>query len=136
MNHAFPLLFLVLFCGGRTPVVAQEPVPAPPAAAPDRGDFASRLQDIAAQLDLSDEQRAKIRPILEQEAADLRVLQADSGLEPGRKLRRFRSINQRASDRVRVLLTPDQQKKYDELRAALRAEMRRRARERRAAAGT
>ncbi|HLP06935.1 MAG TPA: hypothetical protein VK178_02125 [Opitutaceae bacterium] len=111
---------------------AVEPVPTPTATAPVPGELASRLQDITAQLNLTEDQKAKIAPILKQEAADLRALKEDTSQRRMQRLRRFREINQKASEQIRALLTPEQQPKYDELRAAARAEMKQRMKERRA----
>ncbi len=100
-----------------------------------RAAFASKLQAIAEQLDLSDAQKAKISPILQQQAEELRSLQADTGLRRMQKARRFRDINQQARDRIRVELTPEQRKMYDELRAEAREEFKAKRKERRAQGG-
>ncbi|MFT3830000.1 MAG: hypothetical protein QM691_09885 [Opitutaceae bacterium] len=116
------------------PAPAAEPTPAPATTATAQAEFVSRLQETIAQLDLTADQKAKIAPVLQQEAVELRALKADASLRRMQRLRQFREINQKASDQIRALLTPEQQTKYDELRAAARAEMKQRMKERRAAA--
>ncbi len=106
-----------------------------PTATPVHGELVSRLESITAQLNLTDEQKAKIGPIVQQEAADLRALKAEAKAARMEKMRRFKAINQKASGEIRVLLTPEQQQKYDELRAAAKAEFKQKLKERRAAAG-
>lgn len=129
------LLSLALVAATTTavPVFAAEPPP-PPAAG--HGEFGAKLQEIVAQLGLSDEQKSKIAPILQQEGADLRAVREDASLRRLQKARRAREINQKASEQIRALLNPDQQKKYDELRAAAREEMKQKMKERRAAGGS
>jgi Spy/CpxP family protein refolding chaperone len=134
MKAILPLLTLAIL-GATAPSRAADPAPVPAAPAPAQGEFASRLQDITAQLGLTEEQKAKIAPILQQEAADLRALKADASLRRLQRLRQFREINQKASDQIRALLTPEQQPRYDELRAAARAEMKQKMKERHAAGG-
>ncbi len=119
------------------PLCSADPNPAAVATAPVHGEgaLASKLAAVVAQLDLTDAQKSKIVPILEQEAAELRALKQESSAARREKLRRFREINQRASGEIRALLTPEQQKKYEELRAAARAEFRQKMQERRRAGG-
>lgn len=132
MKPTFPFLALIL-CAAPLPPLVAEPASPPPAT---RAEFASRLQHIAAQLDLSDAQKATIAPILEGEAAELRTLQADSALRRMQKLKRFREINRKASDQIRAELTPEQRKKYDALRAEAREEFKAKMAERRQAQGS
>ena len=130
----FSLLSLALFTA-TVPAIAAEPTPPPAPAASAPGQFASKLQDIAAQLNLTEEQKAQIGPILQQEMAELRALKEEAKAARREKLQRFRDINQKASAQIRPLLTPEQQKKYDELRAAARVEFKQKMKERRAAGG-
>ena len=138
MKPTLVVLALVLVAG--LPAFAADPAsapsPSPTVVAPHQGELVSKLQDITAQLGLSEEQKAKIAPIVQQEMADLRALKQEATAARREKLRRFRDINQKASGEIRVLLTPAQQKKYDELRAAAKAEFKQRMKERRAAAGS
>lgn len=91
---------------------------------PSGGD--GRLQELAAELALTDEQKEQIVPILEKERADLKALREDTSLRRIQKARRAKTINEKAAGQIRALLTPEQQEKYD----ALRSEMRKKAKER------
>ncbi len=121
------LLLCFALAGATTMAPAAEPAPA--AASP--VEPAVRLQELSARLDLTADQKTKITAILRQEAADLRVLKDDSSLRRLQRLRRAREVNQKAAEQIRALLTPEQQPKYDELRASARAELKQRLKERR-----
>jgi hypothetical protein len=88
---------------------------------PTREDAQARLQEIGNQLQLTDDQKARITPILQQEAADLKALRDNTALKGRYKLRRAQSIAETASQQVRALLTSEQQPKYDALRAEQKA---------------
>lgn len=131
MKVSIPFLALTVLMA-TAPAHAAEPAPAPTATASAPDELASRLQSITARLNLTEDQKAKISPILQQETADLRALKENTSLRRREKFRQFRDINQKASEQIRALLTPEQQPKYDELRAAARAEMKQRLKDRRA----
>jgi len=68
-----------------------------------------QMQRLAERLDLTEEQREKIKPIVQKSAADLRRLSADSQRET-------RDILTSMHNQVAALLTPDQVKKFDQMR--------------------
>ncbi len=134
MKPTLPLLLLAL--AAVLPTFAADPVSAPSAPpAPARAERLAKIQEVIAQLNLTEEQKAKIAPIVQQQVADLGALRDDAKAERRERLRVAREINQKAAAQIRPLLNPEQQKKYDELRAAARAEMKHKVKERRAAGG-
>lgn len=94
------------------------------------------LERFAAELNLTEEQKAAIAPILRQQVEEFRALQADTSLRRMQKLRRAKEINQQASGEIRAHLDPEQQVKYDALRAEMREQMKARIQERRAQSST
>ena len=102
-----------------------------PPAEPNREEGATRLQEMFEELELTIDQKAQLAPILEKEARDLQALRDDTSLRRGQKLRRARTIAEAASRQVRALLTPEQERKYDEFRAEMREKLKERAKERR-----
>lgn len=97
---------------------------------PTREERQARFQEVVDQLDLSEDQKAQIMPIVMQQAADLKALRDNTALKPRHKIKRAREINSTASAEIRALLTPEQQVKYDALREESKAEMREQFRER------
>lgn len=75
-----------------------------------------QMQRLAERLDLTDEQREKIKPIVQKSAADLRRLSADSQRET-------RDILTSMHNQVAALLTPDQVKKFDQMRQQMQRRM-------------
>ncbi len=86
------------------------------AAAKEPAGSHSALADMAKQLDLTDEQKAAITPILKKEIADLQALKVDTSLRKMQRARKARDIASTASKEIRSQLNPEQQKKYDVLR--------------------
>ena len=80
-----------------------------------------QLTRLSADVNLTDDQKAKIKPIFEDQAAKTKALREDTSTSMEEKRPRMQDIRKAASDKVRALLTPDQQTKYDEAQAKMRA---------------
>ena len=78
---------------------------------------AIRLQSLSMNLDLTEDQKAQIRPLVEAEADQLRALRLDESLSPEEKQTQLEVMHQSTRTQIRQLLTPDQQKKLDEMKA-------------------
>lgn len=89
-----------------------------------------RLNEISEELELSEQQRADIAPILKLEMADLAGLRNSD--EPRRKkAKRLKEITNRANAGIRALLGPEQQEKFDVIAANARERFRERIKEQR-----
>lgn len=82
--------------------------PAQPAAAAPAAGLRERLQQLAADLNLSDEQREKIQSILRDRLDQLRELRQDASLSQAEKVEKFKSMREDIAAEVRKLLSPDQ----------------------------
>ena len=79
----------------------------------------SQMQRLVDQLGLTSDQKGKIDPILEDEAKQLRTLRGDRSAEATHKKTEIR----KATDaKVKALLTDEQWNKLKQLRAARKAE--------------
>ena|SRR5262245_34169974 len=101
----------------------QQPSPAP--AVPEA--LRERLGEIRDRLQLTPEQVAQIKPILEEEAQRLKaVLDKHQGATSRRAklkmLREMRPIQEDARERITPLLTPEQRTEWKKIREELRAE--------------
>jgi len=92
-----------------------------PASAPITGKKAGHahknyhLQALSEKLSLTDDQKAKISPILEDQTKQLKALHADASLsDEARKAKRHDIMNA-GQQQIRSLLTADQQPKFDAL---------------------
>jgi protein CpxP len=66
-------------------------------------------------LNLTDDQKAKLRPILAEENQQLNTLQNDTSMTQGQKVAKANEIRQAASPKIRAILTPEQLQKLDDL---------------------
>jgi Spy/CpxP family protein refolding chaperone len=78
------------------------------------------LNNLSKELNLTDDQKAKIKPILGNEAAQMKALREDTSLSREDRRAKFSDIQKKASDDIKAVLNPDQQKKYDDMQARMR----------------
>jgi periplasmic protein CpxP/Spy len=76
-----------------------------------------QLQHMTKVLNLSEDQQAKIKPILEDRQQKMSALMQDNSLSREDRRAKFREIGSSSHEQIRAILTPDQQKKMDEMRA-------------------
>jgi Spy/CpxP family protein refolding chaperone len=82
-----------------------------------------RLAWLTKQLNLTDEQQAKVKPILEDEHKQMMALHEDSSMSRDQKHAKFREIHQNAFNQIRPLLTDEQQKTLADLQEKQRERM-------------
>lgn len=83
------------------------------------GDPDKRLQLMKRNLGLSDEQVAQIRPIIVAEQTELEKLRGDSTLNREQRRARLEELNKNSAGKIRVLLSPEQQIKYDSIKGKI-----------------
>jgi len=74
-----------------------------------------RLQMMTKQLDLTTDQQAKIKPILESESQQMQALHQDSSLSREDRMSKMQQIRQGTNDQIKPILTSDQQQKFQEM---------------------
>ena len=104
---------------GAMAVFAQEP-PAPPQGGGgwQRGQMPTaeqRLQHMTQALNLTDDQQAKIKPILENETTEMQSLRSDTSLSQENRMAKMKQIHENTKSQINPILTPDQQKQYAEM---------------------
>jgi len=77
----------------------------------------SRLQQLAGELGLSDDQKAQIKPILTDAARRLQAVKNDPQRSVESKQSKMDEIHDSARGQIRQFLTPDQNKKLDAMKA-------------------
>lgn len=87
-----------------------------------------RLARLSAQLKLTDDQKAKIRPILEDEHKQVLTLRQDSSLAPQERRAKMQEIRARTFDQMQPILTHDQQTKLQQIQEKEKERMSRRRR--------
>jgi periplasmic protein CpxP/Spy len=76
-----------------------------------------------SKLSLSDDQKAKITPIIEERQEKIKSLASEGGRRR-KKAREIKSIMEDSDKKIKALLSDDQKKKYDELQQEMRQERR------------
>jgi Spy/CpxP family protein refolding chaperone len=78
---------------------------------------------------ITDEQKAKLKAILQPQAEKFRELRQDKNLTPQEKMEKFRAMREELAPQIKEVLTPEQYAKWEKTRG----QMMERARERRQA---
>lgn len=76
----------------------------------------AKLQTLSSELNLTDDQKAQLKPILQDEAQQLKALHDDTSLSPDQKKAKVAEIRQSHKSQVSSILTPEQQKKLDSIK--------------------
>ena len=74
------------------------------------------LDHLSQMLNLTDDQKAKIKPILENESAQTKSLFQDTSLSPQDRHAKMRDVHEKSMAQIRGLLTADQQAKLDSMK--------------------
>jgi len=82
-----------------------------------------------SKLSLSDEQKAKITPIIADRQAEMKALAQSSGRRR-KKGREMKSIMSESDKKIEAILNDDQKKKYEEMEQEMRDRVRQRRAER------
>jgi Spy/CpxP family protein refolding chaperone len=76
------------------------------------------LQTLSEKLNLSDEQKAKIKSILQDQMQQMKAVRADSSLSKDQKRAKIKSIHDSSHDGINTVLTPEQQAKLKQVKQA------------------
>jgi periplasmic protein CpxP/Spy len=86
-----------------------------------QGQHGSRLEWLSKQLNLTDDQKAKVKPILADEGKQMQAAKEDTSLSQEQKRDKMKKIHETTNSQINDILTPDQQKKFAELNAQQKA---------------
>ncbi|RNC73260.1 MAG: hypothetical protein ED859_00700 [Desulfuromonadales bacterium] len=79
-------------------------------------DPAERLRRMEKHLGLTEEQKGTIKPILDEEAKELKALREDTSLSRDQKREKLQTLRTKYHDQITQVLTPEQKKKADAMR--------------------
>jgi protein CpxP len=74
------------------------------------------MQELVAELDLTNEQQKQLKPILQDEFKQLKAVHDDASLSPDQKKTKATEIRENVKSQMNSILTPDQQKKLGEMK--------------------
>ena len=80
-----------------------------------RGDANGRLRHLSRELKLTDEQKTKLKPILESEWQEMKPVHDDTALSREQKHEKMKGIHEKYQAQVEAVLTPEQQEKLKKM---------------------
>ena len=75
------------------------------------------VEHLSTELNLSEDQKAKIRPMADDVFTQMNQVNKDSSLSEQERREKVQQIHENALGQVKTILNPDQQKKLDEMMA-------------------
>ena len=87
------------------------------------------VQKMSEKLNLTDQQKAQITPIIADRQQKMQALRADQSMERPEKMQKMKAINQDSDTKIKSVLTDEQKQKYEAMQQQAREEMRKRAQE-------
>ena len=82
-----------------------------------------QLKHLTQQLSLTADQQAKLKPILQDQQAQMEKLHSDSSLSREDRFSKMEELRQNSDTQIKSVLTDDQQKSFDKLREEQRSHM-------------
>lgn len=79
-----------------------------------------RMQEVAKELNLTDEQKEKLKPIFQSQAEKVKELRADTNLTREQKIEKLKAIREEIAPKVKEILTPAQFEKWQKMREEFR----------------
>ena len=115
------LTILVLLAAGLTfaqpSQESQAPTPDQHAGMHHNGESADQhLQMLSEKLNLTDDQKGKLKPILQDQMQQMKVVREDSSLSEEQKRTKMKAIHESLHDQINAVLTPEQQAKFKQMR--------------------
>jgi len=77
---------------------------------------AAKVEAIAQQLNLTPEQKAKVLPILREEAPKVQAIKNDNSLSRMQKMNAVKAIHQQTDPQMKAILSPEQYQKLQAIR--------------------
>lgn len=107
---------LVLSAAGltfaQTPQESQAPPPEKHAGMHHGESAEQQLQMLSEKLTLTDDQKVKLKPILQEQTQQIKAVHADSSLTPEQKKTKMKSVHESFHEQINAMLTPEQQTKF------------------------
>jgi Spy/CpxP family protein refolding chaperone len=81
-----------------------------------RDRVADRLEWLSGHLNLTEEQKKELKPILSDEFKQMRAVGEDASLTHDQKRQRMKQIHEASRPRVQTILTPEQRQKFAQMK--------------------
>lgn len=84
------------------------------------------VNTLATKLNLTDDQKSQIKPIIADRQQQLAALKADTSMRPRKKLRKLKGIFNDSSKKIEAVLNDQQKQQYAQLEQQMREQVRER----------
>jgi len=123
---AIPCLAVTMWFGGSLAARAQDTGtqqsnPQAQTHAIHQTQHASRLEWLSKELNLTEDQKAKLKPILEDEGKQMHGVREDTSLTQEQKHEKMKQLHETTDSQINGILTPEQQRKFADLKAQQKA---------------
>ena len=85
--------------------------------------FSIKMQNLTERLSLTEDQRAKVKPIAEQEAGELGYLWGNPVMSDADKLKQLEKVVRSSDAKLKPILSPEQQAKLEQMRGEQKQEL-------------
>jgi len=76
----------------------------------------NRLKMLTEKLNLTEDQQAKLKPVLEDQSKQIKAIHDDASLAPADKQAKMKEVHESSTEKINAILTPDQQTKWKQMR--------------------
>jgi Spy/CpxP family protein refolding chaperone len=76
----------------------------------------AHLQMLSEKLNLTEDQKAKLRPIFEDQEKQLKAVHDDPALSQEQKMAKKKALHESIHEQINAVLTPEQQAKFKEMK--------------------
>jgi periplasmic protein CpxP/Spy len=84
-----------------------------------------QIKHLSKKLSLSDDQQAKLKPIFEDQRKQMEAIHSDSSLSREDRFSKMQALRQSSDAQIKSVLTEEQQKSFDKMRAEQQERMKR-----------
>ena len=93
------------------------------AAGADKQEIMAKMEKLSSALQLTPQQKKQMMPILMEEGQKLKGIKSDTTLGPMQKMMQMKEVGSAADAQIKPILTPEQDQKFEQIRAQEREEM-------------
>jgi Spy/CpxP family protein refolding chaperone len=79
------------------------------------GDVQQRLNHMSQELNLTDDQKEKLKPVLEDEMKQIQAVRQDNSLSRDQRREKVMQIHQSTKPQIEAVLTPEQKEKLNKM---------------------
>jgi len=90
---------------------------------PDKQEVMAKLEKLAAQLQLTPDQKKQLAPILMEEAQKMKAIKSNTSLGPLEKMMQMKQVGTDTDAKVQPILTPAQYQQFQQIREQERQQM-------------